>query len=150
MHSETETALHDLASLGFKGRDVYLAELIPVVEMAWADGVIAPNERALLEVFCESLTERLNMQAGAAFFRLDHTLQVLDRLTQRRLTPAQRLTALKALKRWSGTGSSGDEMRSGMLRWAEAVAAVDGSPVWDTRELFWLQTMKRQLEGGSR
>jgi hypothetical protein len=70
-------------------------------------------------------------------------------LTQRRLTPDQRLKALKALKQWSGTGASGEEMRSGMLEWAEAVAAVDGSPVWDTRELFWLQTMKRTLEAQS-
>jgi len=150
MTPETESALHDLATLGFKGRDVYLAELIPVVEMAWADGVIAPNERALPEVFRECATERPNLPARAAFLSLARTLLVMDRLTQRRLTPSERLSALKALKRWSGTGGSGDEMRAGMLRWAEAVAAVDGSPVWDTRELFWLQTMKRQLEGGSR
>ena len=96
MEKEKEQALHDLGDLGFKGRDVYLAELVPVVEMAWADGVIAPNEQAVLET-------------------------------------------------WSGNGLSGEEMRSGMLEWAEAVAAVDGSPVWDTRELFWLQTMKRNF-----
>ena len=40
-------------------------------------------------------------------------------------------------------------MRGGMLEWAEAVAAVDGSPVWDNRELFWLQTMKQNLEDES-
>ena len=148
MDPEREKALHDLADLGFKGRDVYLAELLPVVEMAWADGVIAPNERALLEAYCEALTDRLNRQSGAQFFRLARTFLVLDRLTERRLTPAQRLTALKALKTWSGNNSNGAEMRSGMLEWAQAVAAVDGSPVWDTRELFWLQTMKRNLEEG--
>ncbi|MDP2274369.1 MAG: hypothetical protein Q8N23_04725 [Archangium sp.] len=149
MDPDKEKALHDLAGLGFKGRDVYLAELLPVVEMAWADGVIAPNERALLEAYCEQLTERLNRQAGAQFFGLTRALLVLDRLTERRLSPAERLTALKALKTWSGRSSSGEELRSGMLEWAAAVAAVDGSPVWDTRELFWLQTMKRTLEDGS-
>ncbi len=127
---------------------MYLAELLPVVEMAWADGAIAPDERALLEAYCESLTDRLNHQAGAQFFRLARTLLVLQRLTQRRLSSAERLTALKALKTWSGIGSSGDEMRSGMLEWAEAVGAIDGSPVWDPREFFWLHTMKRNLEGG--
>lgn len=149
MNTQTEQALHDLAELGFKGRDVYLAELIPLVEMAWADGVIAPNERALLEGYCATLTDRLNRQAGAQFFRLARSFLVLDRLTERRLSPAQRLTALKALKTWLGVGLSGEEMRKGMLEWAQAVAAVDGSPVWDTRELFWLQTMKRTLEGES-
>jgi hypothetical protein len=149
MDPDKEEALHELADLGFKGRDVYLAELLPVVEMAWADGVVAPNERALLEAYCEALTDRLNRQAGFQFFSLTRTLLVLHRLMKRRLTPAQRLTALRALKTWAGTGSSGEEMRSGMLEWAEAVAAVDGSPVWDTRELFWLQTMKRNLKEGS-
>lgn len=149
MQKEKEQALHDLGDLGFKGRDVYLAELAPVVEMAWADGVIAPNEKAVLEAYCESLTERLNRQAGMQFFRLTRTLLVLERLTRRRLSPVQRLVALKALKAWSGNGLNGEEMRSGMLEWAEAVAAVDGSPVWDTRELFWLQTMKRNFGDGS-
>ncbi len=144
-----EKALQDLADLGFRGRDVYLAELLPVVEMAWADGVIAPNERALLEAYCMTLTGRLNHQAGAPFFQPARSLLVLDRLTQRRLSPAQRLVALRAIKAWSGSGLSGAEMRFGMLEWAEAVAAVDGSPVWDTRELFWLQTMKRNLEDES-
>lgn len=149
MNEDTEKALRDLEGLGFKGRDVYLAELIPVVEMAWADGIIQPNERALLEAFCEALTERLNLQAGAAFFSLSRTFFLLDHLMTRRLTPFERLAALRALKTWSGRSSSGEEMRKGMLDWAQAVAAVDGSPVWDTRELFWLETMKRTLGSGS-
>ena len=149
MTEETEKALQDLEGLGFKGRDVYLAELIPVVEMAWADGEIQPNELALLEAFCETLTERLNMQAGAAFFRLSRTFRLLDRLVARRLTPFERLAALRALKTFSGRSAAGAEMRKGMLEWAEAVAAVSGSPVWDTRELFWLQTMKRNFEADS-
>jgi hypothetical protein len=149
MTNAAENALYDLAELGIEGRDIYFAELIPVVEMAWADGVIAPNERALLEEYCVALTQRLNRQAGAEFFTVARAFLVLDRLTQSRLTPAQRLTALKALKAWTGTGSSGEAMRASMISWAEAVAAVDGSPVWDSRELFWLQTMKRNLQTGT-
>lgn len=147
MNEDTKKALRDLEGLGFKGRDVYLAELIPVVEMAWADGVIQPNERALLEAFCETLTERLNRQAGAPLFHLKRTLVLLERLVARRLTPYERVTALRALKVWASQAFGGDGMRKGMLEWAEAVAAVSGSPVWDTRELFWLQTMQHTLEG---
>ena len=98
MDSEIEAAVRDLAAMGFKGHDVYLAELIPVVELAWADGQIEPNERALLESYCAALTDRLNRAAGAPFFRLGHTLRVLDRLTQRRLSPAQRMVSVCALK----------------------------------------------------
>jgi hypothetical protein len=146
MNIDTEKALRNLGTLGFKGRDVYFAELIPLVEMAWADGVIQPNEKALLEAYCESLTQRLNLLAGADFFKLSHALAVLNRLMRRRLNPSERLIALNSLKTWSGSRANGAEMRSEMLSWAAAVAAVDGSPVWDTREMFWLQTLKRTLE----
>jgi hypothetical protein len=146
MHTDTERALHELGSLGFKGVDVYLAEMIPAVEMAWADGEILNNERALLEAYCEALTHALNEHAGAQFFRLSRTRRLLDRLTARRLSPAERRVALRALKTWSGTKPSGEEMRQRMLAWAEAVAVVSGSPVWDVRELFWLETMKAEAE----
>jgi hypothetical protein len=147
MDSETERALLDLGDLGFRGRDVYLAELIPVVEMAWADGVIQENERTLLEAYCEALTNRLNHQAGATFFHLRRALILLDRLTRKRLAPSERLTALRALKTWSGRGCAGEDMRSGMLEWAEAVAGAAGSPVWDEREMSWLETMQKNLKG---
>lgn len=146
MNVETLKALNDLEALGFRGRDVYLAELIPVVEMAWADGKIEPNEQALLLAYAEALTDRLNRQCGAALFRLDHTYRMLDRLRERRLTPSERMIALRALRTWAGRGPSGAAMRAEMLSWAQAVAAVGGSPVWDSSELFWLQTMEQHLD----
>jgi hypothetical protein len=142
MHLENEQALHDLESLGFKGLDVYLAELIPAVEMAWADGEIQKDERALLDVYGESLTDYLNRQAGAPFFRLGRTRAQLERLLRRRLTPGERRVALRALKSWSAATRGGEEMRKRMLAWAEAVGGITGSPLWDVRELFWLHTMK--------
>jgi|GEM_PF-2856952 hypothetical protein len=146
MNLQAEDALRVLSVLGFKGRDVYLAELIPAVEMAWADGEIQPNERAMLEAYCETLVERLNQQAGANFFSVARAKSLLERLSRRRLRPAERQAALFALKTWSGLALSGAQMRKRMLEWAEAVAAVDGSPVWDTRELFWLQSLKRNFD----
>lgn len=145
MTLETETALQALAALGFRGRDIYMAELIPAVEMAWADGRIQPNELALLKAYCEALTERLNRHAGAGFFQLRHSLEVLGRLTRRRLLPHERLAALAALKAWSGESASGAERRKEMLEWASAVAAIDGRPVWDTRELFWLNIITKEF-----
>lgn len=144
MHTDTERALRDLGSLGFRGLDVYLAELIPAVEMAWADGEIQSNERAMLEAYCEELIERLNREAGAQLFRLSRARLVLERLTRKRFSPAERLLALRALLTWSRRVRNGEALRQGMLAWAEAVAVVDGSPVWDARELFWLETMQRE------
>lgn len=146
MNLKTEEAVRVLSALGFEGRDIYLAELIPAVEMAWADEVIQPNERAMLESYCETLVERLNQQAGARFFTLSRALALLDRLSARRLRPAERQAALLALRSWSDLSLTGAQMRQRMLEWAEAVAAVDGRPVWDSRELFWLESMRRSLD----
>ncbi|MGV3624653.1 MAG: hypothetical protein ACO1OB_27785 [Archangium sp.] len=143
--SERDDALRMLAKLGFRGLDVYLAELMPAVEMAWADGRIQANERAILEAYCASLVEELNRQAGARFFTLRRALRVLERATTQRLPPSQRLHTLIALRMLAGVSPDGAERCKRMVNWAEAVAAVDGRPVWDTRELFWLQFMKRNL-----
>lgn len=147
MDSEKKNALEQLHSLGFRGRDVYLAELILAVEMAWADGEIQPGERAMLEAYCEDLVHRLNQHAGAPFFTSGQALSLLDRLSRHRLSPADRHRAIAALKAWSGATPAGEEMRARMLDWAAAVAAADGWPSWDTRELFWLQALKRELIG---
>jgi hypothetical protein len=112
--------------------------------MAWADGEIQANELAILEAYCEALVESLNQQVGARLFDLRRALSRLEVLTRKRLTPAQREQALVALRTLS-QGTRGDETRRRIVQWAEAVAAVDGSPVWDTRELFWLQHLRRSL-----
>jgi len=131
-------------ALGFRGPEIYLAELIPAVEMAWADGEIQANELAILEAYCEALVESLNRQVGARLFNLGRALPRLKGLPLGRLTPARRELALVALCTLS-QGTRGDETRKRILQWSEAVAAVDGSPVWDTRELFWLQRIRRSL-----
>ncbi|MBL8912320.1 MAG: hypothetical protein JNM17_16635 [Archangium sp.] len=140
-----ERAVEKLNRLGFRGPELYLAELIPAVEMAWADGVVGPNELAILEAYCEALVESLNRQVGARLFTLDRALKRMHRLVERRLTPAERQLALEALRDWS-SGETGAAQRKRMVEWAQAVAAVDGSPVWDTRELFWLQRVCTMLE----
>jgi len=144
MNPQRKAALEQLMALGFRGPEIYLAELIPAVEMAWADGEIQANELAILEAYCEALVESLNQQVGARLFDLRRALSRLEVLTRKRLTPAQREQALVALRTLS-QGPRGDETRRRIVQWAEAVAAVDGSPVWDTRELFWLQHLRRSL-----
>jgi tellurite resistance protein len=138
-------ALEELAALGFKGQDVYFAELIPAVEMAWADGVVQPDERAMLESYCFELTRILNTHARAQAFSPRRALALLQRLLTRRLDARARYAALQALCALWGRRSV--EARERMLGWAQAVAVagVDGSPVWDTRELFWLQRMEQNL-----
>ena len=138
MNEERQQALTRLAALGFQGADVYLAELIPAVEMAWADGEIQPRERLVLEAYCEALVDRLNREAGYAFFTLRRAHRLLGALLTSRLSPAARQAALEALSRADGVAD-----RERMLTWAEAVGGAAGAPPWDTREQFWLQAMRR-------
>lgn len=145
MNLDMEQAVRDLASLGLRGPDLYLAELFPAVEMAWADGQIQPDERAMLECYCESLVDVLNRDAGANVFTLRRAFNVLELLLRRRLRPVDRYRALRSLAVLAGTGPAGAERRRRMLEWAEAVGAIAGRPVWDTRELFWLQALQRHL-----
>ncbi|MBL8955448.1 MAG: hypothetical protein JNK82_32030 [Myxococcaceae bacterium] len=139
-------ARRTLTRLGFAGPDIYLAELIPAIEMAWADGTVHPDERALLEAYCDQLVAHLNGLAGAPVFSGRRARGVLDRLLQRRLLPHERQAALVALKARAGKTSEGLGMLTRAVEWAEAVAAVSGCPVWDTRELFWLQNVLRTLQ----
>lgn len=139
-----EKAVQRLRSLGFEGADLYLADLIPAVEMAWADGQVQANERAVLEAFCETLVESLNRRAGARLFTVERARRRLERLLERRLGPAERQAALLAVAQLS-EGVVGADRRKRMIEWAEAVAAVDGSPVWDARELFWLERVRSTL-----
>lgn len=127
-----------LKRLGFHDADLPLAELIPATEMAWADGVIHPDERALLEAYRDALVERLGGAVSAQQARA-----VLERLMSRRLAPYQRQAAIDALAVRSHGTADGAQMRERIVEWAEAVAAISGRPVWDTRELFWLQAMMR-------
>jgi hypothetical protein len=144
--NDMASARRKLAGIGLTGPDVYLAELVPAVEMAWADGTVHPHERALLEAYCDHLVEHLNALAGAPVFSGRRARAVLGRLLERRLKPHERQDALLALKLRAGRTSHGVQMLRRTIEWSEAVAAVAGNPVWDSRELFWLQTMLRTFE----
>ena len=142
---EREETTRRLRSLGFKGSAVYLVELVIAAEMAWADGEVQPNERALLQAYCEALVDQLNSVAGARLFTTRQALDTLDRLLRRRMRPFEREWILDCVRRLS-SGRGGHQTRQRVLQWCEAIGAVDGSPVWDARELFWLQRVRTALE----
>ncbi|MBL8954817.1 MAG: hypothetical protein JNK82_28830, partial [Myxococcaceae bacterium] len=98
-----------------------------------------PMERALLEAYADALVEHLNHEARARLFTGARARIVLDRLLSRRLNPTERAIALRALGAHAQTH---DSQRRRMLEWTEAVAAVSGHPVWDSRELFWLDELR--------
>jgi hypothetical protein len=127
------------------GDDEPLAELVPAAEMAWADGSVGANERAMLEAYADALVEQLNREAGRPVVTVARARQWVERLTRRRLPARQRRAVLAALRWQVRATPGGDALRRRILEWAQAVAAVDGRPVWDPREALWLETLQRTL-----
>lgn len=145
MTTERELAKRALRDLGLEGPDVYWAELIPVVETAWADGVIQPNERALLEAYVETVAGWLNACCQVPLFSVRQGRALLARLSAGRLPPHLRWKALRAVRALTGGTRAGRQTRARVLEWSEAIAAVDGRPVFDSSELFWLQALRSNL-----
>lgn len=62
-HPTREEAVEELMSFGIEKADVYLIDLIPLIEMAWADGRTQPAELRLVEDFLVRHVHKINLQA---------------------------------------------------------------------------------------
>jgi hypothetical protein len=54
-------ALSILERCGISGANVYLMDLIPLIEMVWADGKVQPSEIAILDRFLRQHVKKINM-----------------------------------------------------------------------------------------
>lgn len=120
-----------LAALGLSRDELQLAQLVPAVEMAWADGVVGPDELAALEGLCEVARGQL---AAARAHR------AVRQLVAHRLAPPQLDEVLAALR---ASFPSLEERRQ-MVDWAEAIASVDDEQ-WDPRERAWSERLRSAL-----
>lgn len=105
-----------LASLGLDERTYPAVALLPLIEVAWADGRVQPAERRLLQ----QTVQRYGMRVSGAW---------LDRWLGQRPTATQFLAArrvLLALFHRAGPGSDGPETLDALLELCERVAAVAG------------------------
>lgn len=68
MHSKTrimkQNAIEELRKYGIKGPQVYLIDIIPLIEMIWADGKVQKGEIDILDDFLEKHVNRINTLAG--------------------------------------------------------------------------------------
>lgn len=102
-------ALERLAAFGIAGTDVYFVDTIPLLEMILADGVVQPEEVALLEAFLKSHVENLNALAGHEVVTLEGARAFVRQFLERRPDP-ELLGLLRRLL--PETGLSGDEPHS--------------------------------------
>ena len=61
-----EEAIEELESYGITGAQIYLIDLIPLIEMIWADGKAQGSEISLLADFLKRHVEHINALAGSA------------------------------------------------------------------------------------
>ncbi len=89
---ETETihreqALEQLRQHGIDGAEVYLIDIIPLIEMTWADGVVQIDEILVLDEYIRNHVAHLNRLAGYELLTLDAAYAFLRRFLEYRPDP---------------------------------------------------------------
>lgn len=144
-------ALAELARRGILGNAVYLLDVLPLVEMAWADGVVQPGERAMILAFLDEHLRQLEAREGGAVVPRADALRFVDRYLTERPPEAElrRLRELLVVVRLAEQG--GHERTQRILDGAMAVGGVSGAPAnparaWDERELDKLWELEVALQ----
>lgn len=57
-------AVEELNRYGINGPNLYLIDVIPIIEMIWADGKAQEGEIEILERYLQNLVNRINLLAG--------------------------------------------------------------------------------------
>jgi hypothetical protein len=84
---DREAALKELKGYGIAGPQVYLLNIVPLLEMMWADGKIQDGELELLEEFTQKHVSNVNTLAQSAILSQTDAEQFLNRFTQARPDP---------------------------------------------------------------
>jgi hypothetical protein len=80
-------ALADLRRFGIRGPNVYLIDLIPLIEMIWADGEVQQAELGHLETFVRRHVERINAMANQQLLTYAAAYQFLSGYLEERPDP---------------------------------------------------------------
>jgi hypothetical protein len=80
-------ALKELQKFGITGEQVYLIDVIPLIEIMWADGHTQPSEMSILEAYLEKHVDCVNKQAGCRVLELDQAKKFVNRFLAHRPSP---------------------------------------------------------------
>ena len=116
-------ALAVLRRLGISGPDVYLIDLIPLLEIVWADGKAQESELAIFEEFLHEHVDALNRSVGHRMLTLERARAFVCRFLRERPSP-DLLRELRSLVT-SVRMSSSDDVRNAALRSSLLAACVD-------------------------
>jgi hypothetical protein len=110
-------ALAQLEDHGVRGPDVYLIDVIPLIDMLWADGCAQTVEVALLEAFMRRHVEDINEVAGTTVLTPAAGARFLRRHLEVRPDPA----VLRILERMIPPVRLSSSDEQGSQRWRRSI-----------------------------
>jgi hypothetical protein len=131
-------AIEELSRAGVSGPCIYLLDIVPLCEMAQADGEVHPAERSMILGFLDGHLERLRKDAGVSVVGRAQGLHFVDWVLN---LPPEQVRHLRQL--YFELKHHSPEYRQQIrqvLDAAEAVGAIAPSPreprhMWDSREI---------------
>ena len=111
-------ALNALKGYGITGEQVYLIDLIPLIEIMWADGEAQKGEVAVLEHYIEQHVAQVNKDAGCCVLSFETAKAFAEQFIKERPSPELMKTLRSFIKpvRLSGTDRKNNErLRSSLL-----------------------------------
>lgn len=141
-HPTRAEALRRLARFGIHGADVYLVDLVPLLEMIWADGEAQDEERDELRAYVRRHVTRLNDLAGYPMLKEADAWAFVERYLRERPDPEllAELRELVAPLRLSSSNEEDNEaLRSSMLASCLHIAARASAPGAGQRRISALE-----------
>ena len=125
-----QEAVRKLAQYGIEGAEVYLIDLIPLIEMMWADGSIQKTELTVFKSYLDEHVERINRLAGREVLDGRSAEAFVSRFLQTRPDPALLKTLRSFIPALSGNDSDrGKVLASSLLGACLNIAASSASPL---------------------
>lgn len=145
-----QQVLDTLGAHGIRGAEVYLLDVVPLVELAWSDGVVQPEERAMILSFIENLMVKLRAEAGFNVVSHAQALAFVDRLTTTRPSRLDFSVWLQCLKAVLGLRADGRARLAAIMEGLQAVGGVARSPrdarvAWDEDEVVCFSRLEFAL-----
>jgi hypothetical protein len=148
--SAQREALAELSRRGIEGSDILLLDVLPLIEMAWSDGVVQEAERHVIEAFLEDHVERINEESPTPLLTHVRAQRFVQRFIDHRPT-AQEFRELRALLRVLRLSSSDRSLRARrILEGAMSVGGISPSPTrpattWDSAEVECMWELEEAL-----
>ncbi len=87
MNETRKEAIENLQEFGISGPLVYLVDLIPLIEIMWADGKVQAGELEVLNSYLDTHVERINKTAGCQVLTLEQAHAFIQQFLNARPDP---------------------------------------------------------------